>query len=114
MPFGDGTGPLGMGPQSGRGAGRCGGFQAAGNANRGRGGGVGGRGWRWRNLFRSTGLTGWQRAAADRPGAAQGTAPEKPAEEPEIQVLKRQAESLGNTLEDMRKRIEELEAKSAS
>ena len=44
----------------------------------------------------------------------QGAAPEKPAEEPEVQVLKRQAESLGNTLEDIRKRIEELEAKSAS
>jgi len=113
MPFRDGTVPLGAGPQSGRGAGWCGGTQAAGNINPGRRQGVGGRGWRWRNLFRTTGLTGWERAAG-WPGSAQGAAPEKPAEEPEVQVLKRQAESLGNTLEDIRKRIEELEAKSAS
>jgi hypothetical protein len=61
MPGGDGTGPMGMGPMSGRAAGDC-----SGNTNtpggRGLGGGRGGRGRR--NQFRATGLTGQQRAAA--------------------------------------------------
>ncbi|OGC41855.1 hypothetical protein A2Y85_03345 [candidate division WOR-3 bacterium RBG_13_43_14] len=61
MPAGDGTGPLGYGPMTGRGAGYCAGFAAPGYVNpmpgrgwfgfgRGRGGGGfhrgGGRGWR--------------------------------------------------------------------
>jgi len=33
MPFGDGTGPRGMGPMTGRGAGYCAGFSAPGFAN---------------------------------------------------------------------------------
>ena len=33
MPAGDGTGPMGMGPMSGRGAGYCGGYDAPGAAN---------------------------------------------------------------------------------
>ena len=49
MPRGDGTGPLGQGPMTGRGAGYCVGFQAAGNIKPvlGRGFGMGrGRGGR--------------------------------------------------------------------
>lgn len=46
MPRGDRTGPLGMGPRTGRGAGNCAGANTPGNAaagfGRGRGGG---RGW---------------------------------------------------------------------
>ncbi|MBE9469647.1 MAG: DUF5320 domain-containing protein [Chloroflexi bacterium] len=33
MPFGDGTGPRGLGPMTGRGAGFCGGFARPGFAN---------------------------------------------------------------------------------
>ena len=33
MPFGDGTGPRGMGPMTGRGAGYCAGFRQSGFAN---------------------------------------------------------------------------------
>ena len=33
MPFGDGTGPMGMGPITGRGAGYCAGFNMPGYAN---------------------------------------------------------------------------------
>ena len=33
MPFGDGTGPMGMGPMTGRGAGYCAGFNMPGYAN---------------------------------------------------------------------------------
>ena len=40
MPFGDGTGPRGMGPMTGRGAGYCAGFGRPGFANP-----VPGRGW---------------------------------------------------------------------
>jgi len=40
MPFGDGTGPRGMGPMTGRGAGYCAGFGQPGFANS-----IPGRGW---------------------------------------------------------------------
>lgn len=40
MPFGDGTGPQGMGPMTGRGAGYCAGFSRPGFANP-----IPGRGW---------------------------------------------------------------------
>ena len=70
MPRGDGTGPMGMGPMTGRAAGFCAGYGMPGYMNpvagrgfgmgfgRGRGfGGGGGRGWR--NRFYATGLPGW-------------------------------------------------------
>ena len=58
MPWGDGTGPMGLGPMTGRGAGFCAGFGVPGFANPwprfgrgywlfGRGLGLG-RGWAWR------------------------------------------------------------------
>lgn len=64
MPGGDGTGPMGMGQRTGRGAGRCGGnssadFENAGGRRSFQGSG-GGRGWR--NRFWAAGLTGCQRA----------------------------------------------------
>ena len=115
MPFGDRTGPLGQGPRTGRGAGFCGGFGGAGFMNRGggfgHGRGGGGRGWR--NQFYATGLTGWQPAWGGRqavvpPDVAEvsGTEPE-----PELAALKIQTDSLQTTLSQVRKRIEELEAK---
>jgi len=126
MPGGDGTGPGGFGPMTGRAAGYCAGYSVPGFANpvfgrgfgagRGRGGGGGGRGWR--NQFYATGLTGWQRAAAAGPqfvsapppyaapfaGAATG--------EQQIDALKGQAEYFEEALQGIRKRIEELEAKT--
>jgi hypothetical protein len=47
MPWGDGTGPAGLGPMTGRGAGYCAGYPTPGYANPyGRGWGMGmGRGW---------------------------------------------------------------------
>ncbi len=44
MPYGDGTGPLGMGPMTGRAAGYCAGYTAPGFANPNWGGGYRGRG----------------------------------------------------------------------
>jgi hypothetical protein len=54
MPRGDRTGPMGMGPMTGRGGGYCGGYDAPGYANAGPGYGYGmgggrGRGNRWRH-----------------------------------------------------------------
>jgi hypothetical protein len=54
MPFGDGTGPLGLGPMTGRMAGRCAGFPFPGFWGRGgrRGMGLGrGFGWHWMRSF---------------------------------------------------------------
>ncbi|MCK4306348.1 MAG: DUF5320 domain-containing protein, partial [Candidatus Eisenbacteria sp.] len=73
MPGGDGTGPAGTGPMTGRAAGYCAGYQFPGSMNPiggGRGfwgGGRGGGGWGRRNRFYATGLTGWQRAAVGWP-----------------------------------------------
>jgi len=126
MPSGDGTGPGGMGPMTGRAAGYCAGYAVPGYANpvggrgfwgRGRGGG-GGRGWR--NQFYATGLTGWQRAGMGypafggaMPAAAPYPAPFAPAMggEQELDALKGQAEYFEDALEGIKKRIEELQAK---
>ena len=110
MPFGDRTGPLGQGPRSGRGAGRCAGSMVPGTMNRSPERGFGGGGRRWRNRFCAKGLLGWQRAAETAtiatPAPLVTLAPEQ-----EIAVLKGQAESLQTTLNQTQKRIEELEAK---
>ena len=127
MPGGDGTGPAGMGPMTGRAAGYCAGFPVPGFMNpvagrgfwgggRGRGGGRG-----WRNWFHATGLTGWQRAGMGYP--AYGVPPAYPTayaapfgpaatKEQELDALKGQAEYFEDALEGIRKRIDELEAKT--
>lgn len=80
MPRGDGSGPWGSGPMTGRGLGYCAGYgepgftAGAGGYGAGRGAYGGGRGVRggrgawgggrgYRNRFYATGLTGWERAA---------------------------------------------------
>ncbi|HPI92698.1 MAG TPA: DUF5320 domain-containing protein [Deltaproteobacteria bacterium] len=124
MPFGDRTGPGGYGPMTGRAAGFCAGYITPGYANpspgrgfwgRGRGGG-GGRGWR--HWYYATGLPGWQRWGAPHPGWGVPWSHGIPAEPPapvarqqELDALKRQAEYLEQTLSDIRKRLEEIQAK---
>ncbi len=122
MPGGDRTGPTGMGPMTGRGAGYCGGFGAPGFMNRvfrggffGRGRGGGGGGGRgWRNMFYATGLTGWQRAAGwsapPAAPAAPGAAPQPASAEEELQLLRAQAEANAAALDALRRRIDELSA----
>ena len=74
MPAGDGTGPMGMGPRTGRGAGYCAGYSAPGWANPmpgrglqlGRGRDGGGRGRRHQYWFYATGVPGWARTASRR------------------------------------------------
>jgi hypothetical protein len=84
------------------------------------GGGGGGRGRR--NQFYATGLTGWQRAgmgagAYGMPPAypMPNAAPFGPTQtvEQELNALKSQAEYFGDALEEIRKRIEELQASAS-
>jgi len=120
---------MGVGAMTGRAAGLCAGFGAPGFANpvggrgcgmgfgRGRGGSFGGGGGRGRrNMYHATGLTGMQRAAAGWPafgGGFAGPAPAAvpaPTREQQIEALKAQAGFLGEQLDAVKSRIEELSA----
>jgi len=117
MPRGDRTGPMGMGPMTGRGAGYCAGYNMPGYANsfggRGYGAGFaagwgrgrGGGGWGWRNQYYATGMPGWARYGGYAP--AWGAGPQ-PTQEQEGEYLKQQAELLKSQLDEINKRIEEL------
>ncbi len=122
MPYGDGTGPAGYGAMTGRAAGFCAGYAAPGYANpiAGRGfggwGGGWGRGRGWRHRSYATGLVGWQRRPDLYPSWGRpwpNVAPTAPsmAREQELEALKGQAEYLEGTLSEIRKRLEELQAK---
>jgi hypothetical protein len=123
MPAGDGTGPSGMGPMTGRGAGYCVGYGTPGYANsmpgwgfgRGRGRGGGGRRG-WRNMYYATGLPGWARygyapAWGAPPAAAYGPYGAPPTPEQETEFLRSQAEMLKEELDAISQRIAELEKK---
>ena len=124
MPRGDGTGPAGMGPMTGRAAGLCAGYKIPGYMNP-----VGGRGY-WdrgggrghRNWFYATGLPGWARAGYGLlawGGAvnqyAYGGAPFAPGltAQQELDALKGQAEYLEDSLNGIKKRIEELKSQKS-
>ena len=131
MPFGDGTGPMGLGPMTGRAAGYCAGYSVPGYMNpipgRGFWGGGRGRGRGWRHWYYATGLPGWARAGSlpawgappyvpyGAPGAplAYGTPYAPPAtREQELDFLKGQAEYLEDALEGVRKQMQEVEAEA--
>jgi hypothetical protein len=106
MPRGDRTGPWGMGPMTGRGAGFCVGNNVPGGAFFGRGG----RGRR--NRFFATGQAGWMRGGMGfRPfeAAAPGFRPEE-----ELRQLKQEADSLEKTLSGIRERIGRMGKESAA
>jgi len=136
MPGGDRTGPMGMGSMTGRAAGYCAGYPVPGFMNpmggRGFGGGgwgrgFGGGGWGrgggrgWRHRYYATGVPGWAGAgwgAAPFWGApAAGYAPwggaAAPTRDVELEALKAQAEYLETSLEEIRKRVQELKAEEA-
>lgn len=125
MPAGNGTGPQGMGPMTGRAAGFCAGFGMPGSANampgrgygmgfgcgRGAWGGRGGRGNR--NLFHATGLTGWQRAAGCSMDGAALTPDAGLTHAQQLAALKARAEHLEGAGKELRQQIEELAAAKA-
>jgi len=133
MPGGNGTGPTGLGPMTGRGAGFCAGYAAPGYVNsaggrgmgmgwgRGRGGGFGrGRGFGWGRAgygFPAYGsaVNPYAYGGAVNP-YAYGGAPFTPTVAPqqELDSLKGQAEYLEDSLGGIKKRIEELESQKSS
>jgi hypothetical protein len=122
MPGGDGTGPAGMGPMTGRAAGYCAGYAVPGYMNpiTGRGFGFGfgrGGGRGRRNRFYATGLTGWQRAAYGGPfwggGYGYEPVPFSATPEQEMDALRKQSEYLEKTLADLNQRIQELESEQS-
>ena len=127
MPRGDGTGPRGQGPMTGRGAGYCGGFGMPGFANPmagrgfgwggrgvgGRGGGFRGRGGGrgWRNMYWATGVPGWARFGPFAgPGVAAPAYGAGMSKSDEIDVLRQQAEYFKANLEDIEKRLQAIES----
>ena len=103
MPRGNGTGPMGAGPMTGRGAGYCAGFATPGFANQagygglGRGmgmgrGGRGGMGFGFRNRFYAPET---MQAPAINP-------------DQEKEYLANEAKALKNDLEAIAKRLDEL------
>ena len=113
MPRGDRTGPMGLGPMTGRGLGYCAGYNAPGYMHPGPGLGLGmgwGRGRGWRNRYYATGVPGWARAGwGAGPWWGWGAAPAAPAVEQEQEFLKAQAASLQQQLDAIRARLAELE-----
>ena len=106
MPRGDRTGPMGMGPMTGRGSGYCNGFAAPGYANPAQfAGGFGcglGRGRGHRNMFRATGMPGWARYGYPvSAGPSEASFDEKT-------LLTTQAEFLENQLQQVKKRLSGL------
>lgn len=104
MPFGNGTGPAGMGPMTGRAAGYCAGYTMPGYANPIPGRGFWGRGGRGGGWGRRGAFFGAPYYYAP---PAYGVPPYNPGQD--IDALKAQAQYLQKTLEDIHKRIQELE-----
>jgi len=127
MPRGDGTGPAGMGPMTGRAAGYCAGYSVPGYMNPipGRGGfwgtGAWGRGRGYRHMYYATGLPYWARGAyapTTAPGYTYppvnpyyGAAPV--SKEDQVKALQAQADMLSKSLEDVNKAISDLEKESS-
>lgn len=98
MPGGDGTGPLGSGPMTGRGLGYCSGYTRPGYINP-----RFGRGWFGRGR-------GWVRGFYSRPtlGFWQNNYPTQISSDEEVDVLKAEAESLKEELKNIETRIQEI------
>jgi len=115
MPAGDGTGPMGMGPMTGRALGYCAGLPEPGYMNlmpgrgMGRGRGYGrGRGRGWGRGYYGAGLAGWGReATVPYVNTPQPYAP--PTPEQQAGALKAQATELERALQAIKTRIDELE-----
>lgn len=108
MPWGDRTGPLGMGSRTGRGLGYCSGYDAPGfagfRAGMGRGFGFG-RGFR-AGFGPGFGRMAWGRGV--------GFNPYSPSPEQEKQILVSEAKELKNALANLEQRISEIEKQDQS
>ena len=109
MPGGDRTGPVGLGPMTGRGAGFCAGYATPGymNAGPGMGRGFGGGGRGRRNRFWATGVPGW--AVAQQAPVAAPVSQAAPVPVDEVTVLRQEAAALRDRLEAITQRLESLE-----
>lgn len=115
MPRGDGTGPDGMGPMTGRAAGYCAGYDRPGFANPvgggrmgyGRGAGRGFRGGFGRGFGRGYGYYAAVPAYYGAPASWNA-----PSKEQELEALKAQAANYERGLKDINKRINDLESES--
>lgn len=118
MPRGDGTGPWGQGPMTGRAAGYCAGYDQPGAASPGPGRGYG------RGQGRGLGPWGWGRGAGGGRGMRWGTpggwvgpvGPAEPTPLPAVDektVLERQREGLRAQLEQLEARLKSLEGPAA-
>ncbi len=128
MPFGDSTGPAGQGAMTGRGLGYCSGYDSPGYTKSGFGGrysgrgrafggyGRGGGGRGYRNWYRATGLTGWQRAGYGYPSQANGYYPpaqptteeEKGIIEEDKKAIQQEIDILKNEMKDREECLREL------
>jgi hypothetical protein len=125
MPRGDGTGPMGMGSMTGRGAGYCAGFGQPGymtpgpgrvigfgrGYGRGFGRGFGGRGWGFRGAgFRNADI------GTSAPGAGAFAGPwgaRQVTREEELVYLRSQAGLLKEELDAISGRVRDLEGESS-
>jgi len=125
MPYGNRTGPMGMGPMTGRAAGFCAGFGMPGYANPTPGGGMGfgrGRGFRggggggrgWRHGFNATGQPGWMRFGGYDAPYGYSAPYQKLDPELERQALESQLQALQTELENINKRLSEIKADSSA
>ncbi len=124
MPRGDGTGPAGMGPMSGRAAGLCAGYPVPGYMNpvggrgfwgwgRGRGGGRGRRNWFWATGVPRSAMAGFGWPASGAPVAPFAPAM-TPAPQQELEALKQEASYFQDALKDIQERIDELQSAAAA
>ena len=111
MPRGDGTGPMGLGPMTGRGTGYCAGYPYPGFINTGfRRGYFGwGRGRGWRNWYQPTEIPTRERAAYGL--SAWGRypyQPEQPDKKEEKEMLNEELKSLKEGIALIEKRLQDL------
>jgi len=119
MPFGDRTGPQGLGSMTGRGMGYCAGYNMPGYANPGirrpfsyqRFGSGFGRGRGFRNWYYATGLPGWARINQGLPAwGGRGYYPSQrpPSNKKQIKILEREATNLKEELKVIEEEIRGL------
>lgn len=117
MPRGDGTGPIGLGPMTGRAAGYCAGYGVPGYMNTctgGRGFGYGfgrgfGRGFRARRFYGGPYGAGYPVSPFFQDPAADPYAVWQSTPKQELEMLQSQADMLSEQLAGIKKRMEELD-----